>query len=60
MTEDFNLVERELSAFTVFKDEYKLSPEYVPPKLPHREEELRHLAHFFRVLVDSPGQMAPK
>lgn len=55
-----NLVEKELSASTVFKDESKLSPEYVPPRLPHREEELRRLVQIFRVLVEAPGSMAPR
>lgn len=54
------IIEGELSSPTVFKDEGKLSPEYVPERLPHREGELRRLAQTFRVLVESPGSMAPK
>ncbi|MEM4212641.1 MAG: hypothetical protein QXX16_06265, partial [Nitrososphaerota archaeon] len=31
----------------IFKNEEKLSPEYVPSRLPHREEELNLLITFF-------------
>ncbi|RLI24141.1 MAG: hypothetical protein DRO52_05960, partial [Candidatus Hecatellales archaeon] len=55
-----SIIEGELSAPTVFKDEGKLSPEYVPARLPHREAELRRLAQTFRVMVEAPGSMAPK
>ncbi|MHC1589581.1 MAG: ORC1-type DNA replication protein [Candidatus Hecatellaceae archaeon] len=55
-----SIVEREFSSPTVFKDESKLSPEYVPPRLPHREEELKRLAQTFRVMVESPGSTAPR
>ncbi|HID18897.1 TPA: hypothetical protein EYP27_05100, partial [Candidatus Bathyarchaeota archaeon] len=55
-----SIIERELSTPTVFRDEGKLSPEYVPSKLPHREEELQRLAQIFRVMVEVPGSMAPR
>ncbi|MEM0451686.1 MAG: ORC1-type DNA replication protein [Nitrososphaerota archaeon] len=40
----------------IFKDEEKLSPEYVPPNLPHREKELELLMTFFSsVISGSPS-----
>lgn len=40
----------------IFKDESKLSLDYVPPMLPHREEELKLLKTFFSSLLrDKPG-----
>jgi cell division control protein 6 len=35
----------------VFKDERKLSPEYVPERLPFRERELEQLIHYFSSVV---------
>lgn len=37
----------------IFKDEGKLSLDYVPPALPHREKELHLLNTFFSGLLDS-------
>ncbi|MCS7126230.1 MAG: ORC1-type DNA replication protein [Aigarchaeota archaeon] len=40
----------------IFKDEEKLSPEYVPQELPHRENELNMLKTFFSsILSGSPS-----
>ena len=38
----------------IFKDEGKLSVNYVPPYLPHREEEIKKLVHFFKYVLQSP------
>ncbi len=35
----------------IFRDEDKLSPEYVPPRLPHREDELEHLNTLFSSFI---------
>jgi cell division control protein 6 len=35
----------------VFKDERKLSPEYVPERLPFRERELEQLIHYFSSVI---------
>jgi cell division control protein 6 len=35
----------------IFKDERKLSPEYVPERLPFRERELEQLIHYFSSVV---------
>lgn len=45
---------------TVFKDEGKLSLDYVPPHLPHREKELKILATTFKPLISSPGKILPR
>lgn len=36
----------------IFKDESKLFPEYVPPYLPHREEQIKKLVFFFKGLLE--------
>lgn len=55
MTENgFNILDEELKKQTIFKDESKLSMDYVPVFLPHRNEELRLLAHFFKIVIERP------
>ena len=49
------IVEDELSRPSIFKDESKLSIDYVPGNLPHRERELKQLASTFRVVLEKPG-----
>lgn len=44
----------------VFKDEGRLSPDYVPINLPHREAQLEELASVFNVLLESPGGFSVK
>lgn len=56
----YELVEKELSRPTIFKDESKLFPDYVPVNLVHREEQLRKLASTFKVLIESPGAVSQK
>jgi len=51
------LVNEALSRPTVFKDEALLSIEYIPNKLPHREDELRFLVQLFRNILEKPGSM---
>jgi cell division control protein 6 len=51
------IVNEVLSRPTVFKDESALSIEYIPNKLPHREDELRFLAQLFRNTLEKPGSM---
>ena len=48
------------SQFKVFRDEGKLSPEYVPSSLPHREAQLKELSSFFRVFLEAPGSFFVK
>ncbi|MFB0560645.1 MAG: ORC1-type DNA replication protein [Candidatus Lokiarchaeia archaeon] len=50
-----NIVEDELSRPSIFMDESKLSIDYVPEHLPHRENELKQLASIFRVVLEKPG-----
>lgn len=40
---------------SVFKNIETLYPEYIPPKIPHREQQLKQLAEIFRPLATSPG-----
>jgi len=45
---------------SVFKDESKLDINYVPTRLPHRENQLKLLNQFFRFTVESPGKMTQR
>jgi len=40
----------------VIKNEELLHPDTVPPRMPHREEELKKLAYLFMSLVKEPGE----
>ncbi|WP_243675946.1 AAA family ATPase [Vulcanisaeta distributa] len=43
----------------IFKNEAALTPEYIPGKLPHREEQLKQLETYFSGFLESPGSMYP-
>jgi len=44
----------------IFIDESKLSIDYVPKKLPHRDDHLLKLASMFRQFINSPGSVSQK
>lgn len=44
----------------IFKNEAALTPEYIPNKLPHREEQLKQLETYFSGFLRDPGSMYPK
>ncbi|HDJ66987.1 MAG TPA: hypothetical protein ENF33_04695, partial [Nitrososphaeria archaeon] len=44
----------------IFRDEEKLSPEYVPRALPHREEELKLLKTFFSGVVAGTSRISTR
>ncbi|MBS1263406.1 MAG: ORC1-type DNA replication protein 2 [Methanonatronarchaeales archaeon] len=48
-----SLLDEELGRPSVFRDESKLDFDYVPSKLPHREEHLRRLARIFRTVLEN-------
>ena len=50
-----DLLESVIRRMSVFKNKEVLYPEYVPKKLPHREEQLRRLAEIYRVMITLPG-----
>lgn len=50
------IIEEEIKAPSVFKEKYKLFPEYIPLKLPHREEQLRRMAQMFKGVLNNPGE----
>jgi cell division control protein 6 len=54
------IIRHELQRPSVFIDEAKLSIDYVPPILPHREEHLRKLTQFFRGVIEAPGRVSQK
>ena len=56
----YDIIREELEGPSIFRDESKLFPDYVPERLPHREEHLRRLARLFRVLIDRPGAVSQK
>ena len=47
---------------SVFKEEgiQKLEFDYVPARLPHREEHIRDLIEFFRLAIDRPGVLSER
>lgn len=45
---------------SVFLDEAKLDLNYIPDRLPHREEELRFLKTLFRFALESPEEMSQR
>ncbi|MHA1381052.1 MAG: Cdc6/Cdc18 family protein [Candidatus Helarchaeota archaeon] len=57
---NYNLLEEELKKHSIFKDESKLSFDYVPHYLPHRNDELRKLAHYFKIIFEKPGGMSQR
>ncbi|ADY01100.1 MAG: ORC1-type DNA replication protein [Vulcanisaeta sp.] len=44
----------------IFRNEAALTPEYIPGKLPHREEQLKQLETYFSGFLEEPGSMYPK
>ncbi len=55
-----DIIESELSRPSVFKSREKLYPEYVPARLPHREEQLKSLAAYFKNVLLEPGAIAQR
>ncbi|BEP17022.1 ORC1-type DNA replication protein [Pyrofollis japonicus] len=55
-----DLIESILERPSVFKSREKLYPEYVPPYLPHREEQLKALATYFRPVLLEPGTISQR
>ena len=53
-----SLIDEELNRPSVFKDEAKLSVEYVPTILIHRESVTKQLTQIFRSLILYPGKMS--
>lgn len=49
-----------LSYSSVFKDESKLDINYIPRRLPHRENQLNLLKQFFRFAIENPGKMTQR
>jgi cell division control protein 6 len=49
-----DIVKDTLARPTVFKDEAPLSLEYIPNRLPHRDEQMRFLTQLFRFSLDNP------
>ena len=50
-----DLVKDALLGSSVFKDEASLFPEYIPPELPNRDEEVKRLARNFSALLRRDG-----
>jgi cell division control protein 6 len=55
---EFNYVEEAMFGQSIFKKESTLYPEYVPPELPTREEEIRRLVKNFRSLLEKEGSFS--
>ncbi len=55
-----NVIEEVLRKSSVFKEEDKLSIDYIPPYLPHREEDLKKLSQYFRRIIEKPGSISQR
>ncbi len=55
-----DLIESVLERPSVFRSKAKLDPDYLPDKLPHREEQLKQLAVYFRSIVTDPGSVSQR
>ena len=54
------IIRETLSRPSIFKNEEPLSLEYLPSRLPHRENQLRFLAELFRSVIEKPGTTSPR
>ena len=57
---EINYIEEELKKPSIFLNESKLSPDYVPRKLLHREEQFKKLSNIFKTLIEDPGGASKK
>lgn len=48
------------SSPSVFKDRSKLSPDYVPSRLPHREDKIKELGLAFKDIITDPGSSSQR
>jgi cell division control protein 6 len=55
-----DIVKETLARPTVFKDEAPLSLEYIPSKLPHRDEQMRFLTQLFRFSLENPFSISQR
>ncbi len=55
-----DIIESVLGKPSVFKNKEKLFPDHVPNYLPHREEQLRMLAEYFRTILVEPGSISQR
>lgn len=55
-----DIIKSSLNGPSVFKDGYKLNPDYIPEKLPHRENKLSELAIAFRDIIVDPGRTSAR
>ena len=55
-----DIVKETLERPTVFQDETPLSLEFIPQKLPHREEQMRFLTQLFRFSIESPFSISQR
>ncbi len=60
MSELRELIENEIKRPSVFVDESVLYPEYIPPIIRHRDEQLKSLVRLFKPVILSPGSTSVK
>lgn len=56
----WDIIEKEISKPTIFKSRESLTPEFIPEKLPHREDELKQLVQAFKYMLVSPGSISQR
>ena len=55
-----NYIEEILKKPSIFLNESKLSPDYIPKQLLHREEQFKKLSNIFKSLIEDPGGSSKK
>ncbi len=56
----WDIIQDELNKRSIFKGKESLTPEFLPDRLPHREEHLRELASSFKHLIVNPGSFSQR
>jgi len=59
-SDTWSIIEEELGRKSIFRSKESLTPEYLPEKLPYRENELRQLISSFKHIVTSPGSISQR
>ncbi len=54
------IIIEEVGRSTVFLNKEALYPEFCPPRLVHREAEIRELTRYFKFLLSAPGSLSQK
>ena len=57
---EYNYIEEELKKPSIFLNENKLLPDYIPKNLLHREKQFKILSNIFKTIIEDPGGASKK